>query len=770
VQQVQQVQQVQVQQPQQWGQPRRNGSSGPVIRGGGAASSPSRSPARGASQVVNQTAGLVARQPSPGVMSPLKQEPRRPIDRCHQELYEDAFARQQRMRELMDTALQAQEREEQLRALEWAEGMKQRKATYRLKDRRTHLEREQEAMKRRKEILESVEEQRRRREEEELRKCTFRPSLVKKLNTPADHRSSATSLPHTHGGAPGASAGRALSPHRLASPGSSPRLRPSGSAGVVRQNSPRGGSPSGGSPKGDYSAAMPLVQPGGSPGGGGSAIAGLAVLPKSPDNSSLVPRLCDLVERQRCAADALKALASEDGKLREKLRAAHTELYNNILREETQRVVQMLQDAHSDESEGSTKQKELIRRVSTMVAAGSNPETAQKMIVDELVGQSQEEVQRRVLEAFLPMRFEAEGALYTRRLSFVHELESVEAQVVALRGGTLFEEAKALGFEFGLAEQGRKALRSGLGAPSPSGSACLTPGMGSLTSAMCSAGNFPGQGSGFLPGFAGSVSSLAAGRSGKITPQQSNGHPKQSSGFSTPRESIGSNARAIAASETQADTAASPSGAHAEHGGGQDLGVGSPVRSSPISSRELGGVSEVVACDGSPSLTATLGRMISADEAPPAAASAGSPSPPDGEKEAEVTSPAHSATSRGVVVLSPRAGGAPSVAPGAATPRVLAAGPSVMPPGMRPAMSMPVQHVGLQQHQAMTPRTRPGVPMGYAPSMGAVTMSAGLMAPQVSTQQPAQTVMAMPPQRMGTPLLMQHGGQTPTMTAPVRSM
>jgi len=40
----------------------------------------------------------------------------------------------------------------------------------------------------------------------------------------------------------------------------------------------------------------------------------------------------------------------------------------------------------------------------------------------------------------------------------VHELESIEAQVVALKGGTLVAEAREIGFEFGLADKSRRTL------------------------------------------------------------------------------------------------------------------------------------------------------------------------------------------------------------------------------------------------------------------------------------------------------------------------
>merc|ERR1719456_391414 len=164
--------------------------------------------------------------------------------------------------------------------------------------------------------------------------------------------------------------------------------------------------------------------------------------------------LQQLLERQRLAMASLQDLAAEDLRLREHLATVHAEYHDRIQREETQRVVIMLQDA---DTEGSA-QRELIDRVRRMVAAGDDPEVAQRQIVEELVARSQDEVKRRVLDAFGPIQLEAEGKLYHKRLSLVHELESIEAQVVALRGGTLVQEARDLGFEFGLADKSRRTL------------------------------------------------------------------------------------------------------------------------------------------------------------------------------------------------------------------------------------------------------------------------------------------------------------------------
>jgi len=167
-------------------------------------------------------------------------------------------------------------------------------------------------------------------------------------------------------------------------------------------------------------------------------------------------KLRKLVEAQQHAYAKLQALAQEEGPLKERLRVLHSELHERIQREETNRVVTMLQDADS----GSASQKDLVQRVRDMVAEGQDPESAQQMIVEELVLQSQDEVRRRVVEHFGPMRLEAEGELYSRQLSVAHELEALEAKAISLRGGTLCEEAKSLGFDFNLASQVRQNLRS----------------------------------------------------------------------------------------------------------------------------------------------------------------------------------------------------------------------------------------------------------------------------------------------------------------------
>eukprot|EP00927_Polykrikos_kofoidii_P018001 TRINITY_DN18268_c0_g1_i1.p1 TRINITY_DN18268_c0_g1~~TRINITY_DN18268_c0_g1_i1.p1 ORF type:complete len:1003 (-),score=144.21 TRINITY_DN18268_c0_g1_i1:158-3166(-) len=307
--------------------------------------------------------------------SPSRADARRHVDRCHADLYEDAFARQQRNKDLKEHFQNRIVKDDVARMQKFEREMRDRQKTYRLKDTRSFMEREEELLRKRK-AKESLAKSQEDREEEELKACTFKPEIRKKI-------------------------GR-------------------GRCELLR--SPRGR-------RGDED------------------------LPNSI-------RLQRLLDRQRHAITQFQAIANEETALREHLRTAHSELHDRVQREETQRVVGMLQDS---DAEGST-QRELIQRVRSMVSQGHDPESAQKQIVEELVARSQDEVRRRVFEAFSPMRLEAEGDLYTRRLALVHDLETVEAQAVALKGGALVEEAKELGFEFGLAEKTRRGMPP---APSP---------------------------------------------------------------------------------------------------------------------------------------------------------------------------------------------------------------------------------------------------------------------------------------------------------------
>jgi len=319
-------------------------------------------------------------------------------------LYADAFARQQRLRSLKEHSEQAQQREEHMQQAQRAECLRQRRRLFRPKDKRTHLEREEDAVRRRREVEEKKRAEQEVREERELRLCTFKPSLLKKLEKGSDSR---CTTPATT---------------QFAGSESNP---PSARRGNLLRH-------------GDTSlhSSMCLDPP--------------------------VVKLQQLAERQSVAVETLSALAAEDAAVQEKLRNTHAELYDSILREETQRVILDLQGVHAgaEVDAASATQQELVHKVRALVAAGSEPEIAQKCIVDELVSQSQQAVHRRVSEAFLPLRFEAEGNLYMRRLVLVHELEALEVQAMAACSGVLSDEAKASGFVFGYAEEARQGLKN----------------------------------------------------------------------------------------------------------------------------------------------------------------------------------------------------------------------------------------------------------------------------------------------------------------------
>lgn len=371
-------------------------------------------------------------------------------DKLHQDLYQDAFARQQRLKNMKEQADQQQGREERLRQLEYAEGLRQRRRFYRASDRRTHLEREEEVIRRRKETQQKNEAEQRAREEAELTECTFKPSLHKHKRIDRELSGADTRGPRhaTWGSATFASTGSGF-----ASTGGS-----TSAGGLVGAASGSGFASAG---SGFASTGVPATAP------MMSALA-VAAQPAGVPGEAASVKLKNLIERQRATSETMRVIASEEATLREKLRSTHAELYDSILREETQKVVQMLQDPSSllNDGEGGASpdsprsQQALVRRVRSMVASGGTPEAAQKIVVDELVGHSREEVQRRVLDIFLPMRFEAEGNLNMKRLACVHDLEAVEAMVSALRGGTLCEEAKAMGFEFGCAERARQDMQS----------------------------------------------------------------------------------------------------------------------------------------------------------------------------------------------------------------------------------------------------------------------------------------------------------------------
>eukprot|EP00929_Paragymnodinium_shiwhaense_P082105 TRINITY_DN4314_c0_g2_i1.p1 TRINITY_DN4314_c0_g2~~TRINITY_DN4314_c0_g2_i1.p1 ORF type:complete len:996 (+),score=237.47 TRINITY_DN4314_c0_g2_i1:143-3130(+) len=294
-----------------------------------------------------------------------RRETRRAVDRVAADLYEDAFARQTRLKDMKEHIALSQEAEDHQRHLVFEKGMRQRQKTWKLKDKRTHLQREEEIIKRRIDKKTNGISTAEMREEEELKLCTFQPKLLSRRGK--------------------------------------------------RSNSP---------------------------------------FHQMDEDVPISLRLQRFVESQRSAASSLQAMALEESNLRDYLKSVHAELHERIQREETQRVVQLLQDG---DGVGST-QRDLIQRVRTMVQNGRDPELAQKQIVEELVSSSQDEVRRRVFEAFAPHRLEAEGDLYTRRLAAVHELEALEVQILALRGGTYMQEAQELGFEFGLADRVRRSL------------------------------------------------------------------------------------------------------------------------------------------------------------------------------------------------------------------------------------------------------------------------------------------------------------------------
>jgi hypothetical protein len=166
-------------------------------------------------------------------------------------------------------------------------------------------------------------------------------------------------------------------------------------------------------------------------------------------------RLQQFLDRQRAAWGAFQALEAQQEELRERLAQTHAEINNRVLQEETSRVVNMLKDS----DRAGTAQREMVQRLRGVVAAGGDVEVAQKKMVEELVAGSRAEVSRRVRQEFEPLRLEAEGEFHSRRVAQVHELENLENEVMALRGG-LCEEAQDAGFQFGLAAQVRHLLNS----------------------------------------------------------------------------------------------------------------------------------------------------------------------------------------------------------------------------------------------------------------------------------------------------------------------
>lgn len=99
---------------------------------------------------------------------------------CHNELYEDALIREQRLCLAKEYTEHAHEAKHKLRLEQHAEDMRQWRRLYRTKDSRTHLEREQEHLRRKREKQARNQRLQHRREMDELRECTFRPDLSKK--------------------------------------------------------------------------------------------------------------------------------------------------------------------------------------------------------------------------------------------------------------------------------------------------------------------------------------------------------------------------------------------------------------------------------------------------------------------------------------------------------------------------------------------------------------------------------------------------------------
>lgn len=325
-----------------------------------------------------------------------KKDPRPKADIRASGLYQDAFARQQRMKELKDHIIGLQEREFQAKLTQHDEGMRHRRKFFRgQQDPRSHLEREEDILRRRREKMLRLEEELRSREEAELSQCTFKPALVKRRVDRHARSLSQSSSRHGH--------------HCMSQ------------------------------------SSLPMT-------------AGVSVVVSEPGSEVPQAGLQALVERQRADYDAAHACAREAEQLRIRLRQIHTELHNSFLREETQKVVTTLRDAQETTAD-SQELQEMERLIQERLDSGGEMLHVQKDIVSELVTRSQDKVRSRVAERFCKIRGDLEGELYTRQLTLVHDLEKIEAQVFMLQGGSLCEEARALGFEFGISAKVRAALR-----------------------------------------------------------------------------------------------------------------------------------------------------------------------------------------------------------------------------------------------------------------------------------------------------------------------
>jgi len=328
----------------------------------------------------------------------------RPADRCHADLYEDAFARQQRSHDMRRHQSERQRLEDEQHKMDFECTLKNSRKSYQMKDQRSHDEREQDFLKKRQQAKLTTQEA---KERDELLACTFRPCLEK----------SGKRIERSDRGVGDSSRSGAAVPERARSPQT---MRPS---------------------------AQPY-----------------SVSSCEDGEKAFHARIRQLHERQIVASATFQALSLEDAHLRERLRVIHASLHERLRREETQRVVSCLAGGESGNPPGSI-QNELLARVQRMVDQGHDAEVAQRRIVAELADNSHDEVRRRVVETFAPIRLEAEGELYARKLALVHELEFAEANAASLGGGAMLEEFKKIGFAFGLADQSRRALLASPGTP-----------------------------------------------------------------------------------------------------------------------------------------------------------------------------------------------------------------------------------------------------------------------------------------------------------------
>eukprot|EP00931_Biecheleriopsis_adriatica_P017315 TRINITY_DN12456_c0_g1_i2.p1 TRINITY_DN12456_c0_g1~~TRINITY_DN12456_c0_g1_i2.p1 ORF type:complete len:905 (-),score=128.08 TRINITY_DN12456_c0_g1_i2:83-2497(-) len=362
-----------------------------------------QAPRDASNQASEQRRGRSVRKSSPRATTP--REVPRTTDKCHADLYEDAFARQARLKDMQSYVSKVEETEQRKRVELAQEKIKERRKYYKGNgDNRSHLEREQEILRRRQEKAARLEEERREKEIEELRACTFRPCLVKKLSG-------------------------------------------LNSQGGSRPQSPRGNRSSAASMDG---SEFQMGEPG-------------------------FVKLQQLVKAQQRACEKLRALDAEEQSLSDRLNAELEELSKAHLAairdEETAKIVSIIspQERHPD----SGLDEELIQRVHELIYSQFDPGTAnarpqlscESTIVEDLVKLAEGQVDKRVKKYLTLWRQEAEGEMYSRRLSVAHELEALEAKVLALRGGTLVKEASSLGFDFDRADQVRRDLKLGASRP-----------------------------------------------------------------------------------------------------------------------------------------------------------------------------------------------------------------------------------------------------------------------------------------------------------------